>query len=161
MVESYKKILEMESVVTLKLEQDKKALERIRNILYQNKDFILDRLIVYLKRELDLDYFKYKVVDMDNNIADILVKKDSDIFKKEIQGKEFVNFNVEELIDSRMFDNKDEIIILDINFDDKLLNLGYICDSLDYNFLSYSDRLKDKLSIFVNYVLNKYTIRKV
>ena len=161
MVESYKKILEMESVVTLKLEQDKKALERIRNILYQNKDFILDRLIVYLKRELDLDYFKYKVVDMDNNIADILVKKDSDIFKKEIQGKEFVNFNVEELIDSRMFDNKDEIIILDINFDDKLLNLGYLCDSLDYNFLSYSDKLKDKLSIFVNYVLNKYTIRKV
>lgn len=42
----------MESVTELKLEQDKKALEKIRKILYQKKEFILDRLmmkIIYQK----------------------------------------------------------------------------------------------------------------
>ena len=80
-----------------------------------------------------------------------------------IKGKEFLNFNAEELIDSRMFDNEDEIIITDLNFDENLLNLGYLCDSLSYNFLSYSDAIKDKLSIFVNYVINKniYRCKKI
>lgn len=155
MIQSYKKILEMESVATLKLEQDREALNKIRKILYQEKDFIIERLITYLKRELDIDYFKYRITDIDNNIADILVKKDSEIFKNSIDGKEFLNFNAEELIDSRMFNNENEIIITDLNFDEKILNLGYICDSLNYNYLSYSDEIKDKLSIFVNYVINK------
>lgn len=155
MIQSYKKILEMESVATLKLEQDREALNKIRKILYQEKDFIIERLITYLKRELDIDYFKYIITDIDNNIADILVKKDSEIFKNSIDGKEFLNFNAEELIDSRMFNNENEIIITDLNFDEKILNLGYICDSLNYNYLSYSDEIKDKLSIFVNYVINK------
>ena len=160
MIQSYQKILEMESVAELKLEQDKKTLEKIRKILYQEKDFILNRLIIYLKRELDIDYFKYKIVDIDDNIVDILVKKDSKIFKETIEGKEFINFNAEELIDNRMFDNKDEIIIIDLNFDEKLLNLGYLCDSLNYNFLSYSDAIKDKLSEFINYVINKNIYKK-
>ena len=66
-----------------------------------------------------------------------------------------IEFNVEELIDSRMFDNKDEIIIVDLNFEENLLNLSYLCDSLNYNFLSYSDEIKDKLTTFINYVINK------
>ena len=158
MIQLYQKILEMESVATLKLEQDRRALDKIRKILYQEKDFIIGRLITYLKRELDIDYFKYKIIDIDDNIADILVKKDSKIFKNSIDGKDFLNFNAEELIDSRMFNNEDEIIITDLNFDENLLNLGYLCDSLNYNYLSYSDEIKDKLSTFVNYVIKKIFI---
>ena len=160
MIQSYKKILEMESVTSLKLEQDKKALEKIRKILYQDKDFIVSKLIKYLKKELDIDYFKYKVVDIDGNIADIIVKKNSKIFEDNIKDKEFLNFNVEELIDNRMFDNKDEIIILDLNFDENLLNLGYVCDSLNYNFLSYSNSIKEKLTEFIDYVINKNICKK-
>lgn len=160
MIQSYQKLLEMESVASLKLEQDRKALDKIRKILYQEKDFIIARLIIYLKRELDIDYFKYKIIDIDDNIIDILVKKDSKIFKDNIDGKDFLKFNAEELIDSRMFDNKDEILITDLNFDENLLNLGYLCDSLSYNYLSYSDEIKDKLSTFINYVINKNIYKK-
>ena len=155
MLQSYQKILEIQSVAKLKLEQDRKALEKIGKILYQEKDFIIDKLIIYLKRELDIDYFKYKIIDIDGNTVDILVKKDSKIFKDNIEGKDFLNFNAEELIDSRMFDNKDEIIITDLSFDEKLLNLGYLCECLNYNYLSYSDEVKGKLSEFVDYVINK------
>ena len=158
-MESYKKMLEMESVAESKLEEDKKNLEEIRKVLYQDKNFILDKLVIYLKREFNIDYYKYKIKDIDNNIADILVKSDSKIFKQNIEGKEYLDFNVEELIDSRLFDNEDEIIIIDINFDENLLDLGYICDSLNYNFLSYSDTIRDKLSTFVNYVINKKFIK--
>ena len=160
MIESYKKVLEMESIAELKLEQDKKALQKVRNVLYQEKEFLIDKLIAYLKKELDRDYFKYKVVDMDNNIADIIVKKDSNIFKKNIENKDFLNFNVEELIDIRMFNNEDEIIIVDLNFDENLINLAYLCDSLNYNYLSYSDDIKNRLSIFVDYVINKKIYKK-
>ena len=160
MIQSYQKLLEMESVAELRLEQDKKVLDRIRKTLYQDKNFIIYRLITYLNKELDVDYHKYKIIDIDGNIVDIIVKKDSKIFKENIEGKEFLNFNAEELIDSRMFDNKDEIIIIDLNFDENLLNLGYLCDSLSYNFLSYSDTIKDKLSTFVNYVINKNIYKK-
>ena len=154
-MESYKKMIEMESVAESKLEEDKKNLEEIRKVLYQDKNFILDKLVIYLKRELNIDYYKYKIEDIDNNIADILLKSDSKIFKKNIEGKEYLAFNVEELIDSRMFDNEDEIIIVDLNFDENLLDLGYICDSLNYNFLSYSDTIKEKLSTFINYIISK------
>ena len=160
MIQSYKKVLEMESVASLKIEQDKKALEKIRKVLYQDKDFIIDKLIKYLKKELNIDYYKYKIVDIDNNVVDIIVKKDSKIFKENIEDKEYLNFNAEELIDSRIFDNEDEIIILDINFDEKLLNLGYLSESLDYYFLSYSDAIKDKLSTFIEYVINKNIYKK-
>lgn len=160
MIQSYQKVLEMESVAELKLEQDKKALEKIRKILYQEKDFIIDRLIIYLKRELSIEYFKYRIVDIDDNIVDIIIKKESKIFKENIEGKEFLNFNAEELIDSRIFDNEDEIIITDLNCNENLLNLGYLCDSFSYNFLSYSDVIKEKLSIFVDYVINKNIYKK-
>ena len=121
MIESYQKILEMESVASLKLEQDKKALEKINRILNQEKDFIVGKLIAYLKKELNFEYYKYKIIDIDNNIVDIIVKKDSSIFKENIENKEFLNFNAEELIDNRMFDNKDEIIILDFNGDENII----------------------------------------
>ncbi len=160
MIQSYQKVLEMESVASLKLEQDRKALDKIRNILYQDKGFIIDRLITYLKKELDIDYYEYRVVDIDYNIADILVKKDSKIFKENIEGKEYLNFNAEELIDGRMFNNEDEIIIVDLNSDENLLNLGYLCDSLGYNYLSYSETIKDKLSTLIDYVINKNIYKK-
>lgn len=160
MIQSYQKIIEMESIATLKLEQDRKALEKVREVLYQNKDFILDKLITYLKRELNTNYFRYKITDIDGNIADIIVKENSPMFSKYVEGKEELNFNVEELIDKRMFNNYDEIIIVDLNFDQNLLNLGYLCDSLSYNYLSYSEEIKDKLSTFVNYVINKNIYKK-
>lgn len=160
MIQSYQKVLEMESVASLKLEEDKRALEKVRKILYQEKDFIIDRLIIYLKRELNIDYFKYKIIDIEGNIADIIVKKNSEIFKNKIEGKEEINFNIEELLDSRMFDNNDEIIIIDLNFDEKILNLSYLCDSLTYNYLSYSEQIKDKLSTFINYVIDKNIYKK-
>ena len=160
MIQSYKKILEMESVATLKLEQDRRALDKIKKILYQEKDLIVDRLITYLKRELNIDYFEFKTVDINGNIADILVKRDSKIFKSNIDGKDFLNFNAEELIDNRMFDNKDEIIIIDLNFDENLLNISYLCDSLDYDYLSYSNEIKYIISTFINYVINKNIYKK-
>ena len=122
---------------------------------YPEKDFIIDRLIKYLKNELNLEYFRYKVSDIDGNAADIIVKKDSKIFKNKIENQEYIKFNVEELIDKRMFDNDDEIIIIDINFDEGIINLEYLCDSLNYNYLSYSNDVKEKLSIFISYVIKK------
>lgn len=56
-----------------------------------------------------MDYFKYKIIDIDDNIVDIIVRNDSKIFKDNIEGKEYLNFNAEELIDNRMFYNEDEI----------------------------------------------------
>ena len=160
MIKAYQKILKMDSIVSLKIEQDKKTLKKIRDILYLNKDFILDKLIIYLKKELNLDYFKYKIIDVDENIVDILVKKDSNLFKEYIEGKEFLNFNAEELITNKIYNNSDEIIIIDISYDDILINLGYLCDSLSYEFLSYSDEIKEKISDFINYVLNKNIYKK-
>ena len=160
MIQSYQKLLEMESVASLKLEQDKRALDKVRKILYQDKSFITDKLITYLKRELNIDYFRYKVIDIDGNVADIIVKKDSELFNDKIKGQDYLKFNVEELIDKRMFDNEDEIIMIDLNFDEHLINLGYLCDSLAYEYLSYSEKIKDELSTFINYVINKNIDKK-
>ena len=160
MIQSYQKLLKIESNAELKLKEAKEELQGIRKILYQKKDFIEDRLIAYLKRELNIDYFKFEIMDIADNEADILVKKDSIIFKENIEGKEFINFNAEELIDSRMFDNEDEIIVVDFNSDEKLINLGYLCDSLGYDNLSYGNEIKDKLSTFADYVINKNICKK-
>ncbi len=122
---------------------------------YLEKDFIIDRLIKYLKNELNFDYFRYKVSDIDGNTADIIVKKDSEIFKNNIENQQYIKFNLEDLIDKRMFDNDDEIIIIDINFDEGIINLEYLCDSLNYNYLSYSNDIKEKLSIFSSYAIRK------
>lgn len=155
MIQSYKKILEIESFIVLKMKEDKKRLSKLRKALHQEKQLVTTVLIKYLKHELNQEYFKYRVMDIDNNIADILVNKNSNIFKKYIAEKDFVTFNLESLIDNRMFKNKDEIIITDMNFDDQQINLGYLCDSLNYNNLSYSETLKDKLSVFLDFTIKR------
>ena len=155
MVKSYQKILDMESMIMLRLEQNRKKLDNIRQILYHEKDSIINTLIKYLKIELNKDYFKYKIIDINNNIADILVSQDSEIFKNLIQGNDFFEFNIEDLIDNKIFNNQEEIIITDLNFEDKKINLGYLCDSLNYKNLSYSERLKNALTPFIDLVINK------
>ena len=155
MIQSYKKILEIESFLVLKMEEDKKRLSKLRKALHQEKQLVTTVLIKYLQHELNQEYIKYRVMDIDNNIADILVNKNSNIFKKYIAEKDFVAFNLESLIDNRMFKNKDEIIITDMNFDDQQINLGYLCDSLNYNNLSYSETLKDKLSVFLDFTIKR------
>ena len=155
MVKSYQKILDMESMIMLRLEQNRKKLDNIRQILYHEKDSIINTLIKYLKIELNKDYFKYKIIDINNNIADILVSQDSEIFKNLIQGNDFFEFNIEDLIDNKIFNNQEEIIITDLNFEDKKINLGYLCDSLNYKNLSYSERLKNALTSFIDRVINK------
>lgn len=155
MVKSYQKILDMESMIMLRLEQNRKKLDNIRQILYHEKDSIINTLIKYLKIELNKDYFKYKIIDINNNIADILVSQDSEIFKNLIQGNDFFEFNIEDLIDNKIFNNQEEIIIIDLNFEDKKINLGYLCDSLNYKNLSYSERLKNALTYFIDLVINK------
>lgn len=160
MVKSYKKILEMESIALLKLEQDQKALNKIRKTLYQNKKFITKKLIIYLQRELNINYKEYKIVDIEGNIADILVKDNSKIFKETIEKEEILDFNVEELINNKSFNNQDEILIIDLNSDESQINLGYLCDSLNYHFLSYSNKIKNTLIIFVDYVINRNIYNK-
>ena len=123
--------------------------------IYSQKDFILDKLIIYLKKEVNIDYYKYKITDIDNNIVNMLIKKDSKIFKNNIEGQEYLKFNAEELIDKRMFDNTDEIIIIDLNFDENILDLEYLNNSLNYRYLSYSQDIKEKVDLFINYVINK------
>ena len=155
MVKSYQKILDMESMIMLRLEQNRKKLDNIRQILYHEKDSIINTLIKYLKIDLNKDYFKYKIIDINNNIADILVSQDSEIFKNLIQENDFFEFNIEDLIDNKIFNNQEEIIIIDLNFEDKKINLGYLCDSLNYKNLSYSERLKNALTYFIDLVINK------
>ena len=42
---TYKRILEMESIVLLKLQQDKRELEKIRTKFYWDKSFIIEKFI--------------------------------------------------------------------------------------------------------------------
>ena len=69
MVKSYQKILDMESMIMLRLEQNRKKLDNIRQILYHEKDSIINTLIKYLKIDLNKDYFKYKIIDINNNMT--------------------------------------------------------------------------------------------
>lgn len=152
---TYKRILEMESIVLLKLQQDKKALEKIRKKFYWDKSFIIEKLIKYLEKDLGIKYFHYEIVDQDYNFIDLLVKEDSNIYVKEIKDNEFMDYNVENLIDRKYKNNSDEIIIIGINSNDSYLDLHYLCNSLNYKSLSYSQEIKERLKIFTEYVLNK------
>ena len=153
MIKSYKKLLNMESVAALKLEQDKLILEKLRNVLKINKFFIIKKLIKYLSNELKIDYKFDMMVDQDGNVADVLVKRDSNLFKQYEASADSLEFNVECFINKKMFNNKADIIILDMNSDEKLLNLEYLCDSLDYKNLSYSDEIVARLKFFLEYVI--------
>lgn len=152
---TYKRILEMELIVLLKLQQDKKALEKIRKKFYWDKSFIIEKLIKYLEKDLGIKYFHYEIVDQDYNFIDLLVKEDSNIYVKEIKDNEFMDYNVENLIDRKYKNNSDEIIIIGINSNDSYLDLQYLCNSLNYKSLSYSQEIKERLKIFTEYVLNK------
>ena len=145
----------MESIVLLKLQQDKKALEKIRKKFYWDKSFIIEKLIKYLEKDLGIKYFHYEIVDQDYNFIDLLVKEDSNIYVKEIKDNEFMDYNVENLIDRKYKNNSDEIIIIGINSNDSYLDLQYLCNSLNYKSLSYSQEIKERLKIFTEYVLNK------
>lgn len=122
--------------------------------VYENKQYLIEKLIIYLKKELNYEYTNYTIKDMNNNIADILVKKDSKIFNEYIKGKEYINFEIEELIDKRSFDNEYEIIIINYNFENGI-NLEYIQNTLKYNYLTYSKKVKEKLETFINYIFEK------
>ncbi len=122
--------------------------------VYENKQYLIEKLIIYLKKELNYEYTNYTIKDMNDNTADILVKKDSKIFNEYIKGKEYINFEIEELIDKRRFDNEDEIIIINYNFENGI-NLEYIQNTLKYNYLTYSKKVKEKLEIFINYIFEK------
>ena len=63
-------------------------------------------------------------------------------------------FEIEELIDKRRFDNEDEILIINYNFENGI-NLEYIQNTLKYNYLTYSKKVKEKLEIFINYIFEK------
>ena len=122
--------------------------------VYENKQYLIEKLIIYLKKELNYEYTNYTIKDMNDNTADILVKKDSKIFNEYIKGKEYINFEIEELIDKRRFDNEYEIIIINYNFENGI-NLEYIQNTLKYNYLTYSKKVKEKLETFINYIFEK------
>lgn len=153
MIKSYKKLLEMESVALLRLEQDKKALERAHSVMYQKKEPLVNALIRYLKNSLSIDYEHIVMQDIDGNIADVLVRSNSELFNTQLKSKDILEYNIENLIDKRMFNSLNDIIIIDLSVDPKYLNIGYLCDSLEYKYLTYSRELKEKLELFVEYVL--------
>ena len=154
MIESYEKLIKMKSIVSSRIEENQKILEKIEKSLYVEKDFFIEKLVLYLNMEMNREYYRYKIKDKDNNIANILIKRNSDIFKEYIENNKKINFNIEELIDSTKFNNENEIIILSLN-DEENININYICETLEFENLSYSEKLKDKLSQFVDYIINK------
>ena len=123
--------------------------------MYKDKKYLIDKLITFLNNELKCEFFSYNVVDLHGNEANLIIKKGSKIFKNEIENREYLKLNVEELIDNRFYDNKDEIIIFDLNSDEEYTDLEYIKESLKYHFLSYSNSIKEILKSFVKYVIEK------
>ncbi|MEG1142080.1 MAG: hypothetical protein RSE41_06510, partial [Clostridia bacterium] len=89
------------------------------------------------------------------NIVDILVKENSDIYIKYILNKEILNINAEMLLDNRMFTNTDQIILLDLNSNEKYINMEYLCNSLNYSNLSYSKNLQEILVYQIDNILTK------
>lgn len=154
MIESYEKLIKMKSIVSSRIEENQKLLEKIEKGLYIEKDFFVEKLILYLNMEMNREYYSYKIKDKYNNIANVLIKRNSNIFKEYIENNEKINFNIEELIDIRKFNNENEIIILSLK-DEKNINISYICETLEFETLSYSEKLKDKISQFIDYIINK------
>ena len=153
MLESYLQLSNIERVLKSENNANKDELARIQAVLYQDKDYFITKIESYLKEEIGCEYKYYKVKDFNGNNAHILVKQGSKIFSRYIEDVEVLNFDIEELIDSIKFDNSNEIVILDMNFDDNHINIGYICLTLDYYFSSYSDGFKKILGAFMDYVI--------
>lgn len=82
MIESYKKVLEMKLAATNDLKEE---MNQIDKILYDDKNFIIKKLIAYLKQELHADYTQYTIKDYDGNRVELLAKKDSKLFQKKLQ----------------------------------------------------------------------------
>lgn len=160
-MQAYEELKEQEKAALLRIDESKKEVERIRKILFQDKNFIINKLIQYLKKELDIQYFYITKEDINSNVVNLLIKENSSIYEREIKEKEYIPCEAELLIDKRMYNNTDEIIIVDINSDDNILNLKYLNDSLEYKFLSYSEVLKEKLNIFLEYIIRKKITKSV
>ena len=141
MLDSYKSVSNIIKVLKSEVSENKDELMKMQAVLFQDKDFFVNKIQSFLKEQIDLDYNFYTVNDINGNRAHLLVRQASKIFEKYIDGKEIIEFDIEELIDSRMFDNTNEIIILDLNFDDNLINL--------------SDSFKKRLEAFIDYILSR------
>ena len=153
MSKEYIKLIEKAN--NLKLESSE-----FENIIYQDKLFIIDLLIEHLKDKTNNDYFWYTCVDIDLNVTDILVKENSNLFESHFKKNTQLDFNIERLLDKNLFNNQDEIILLDMNFDDNLLDIGYIAASLSYESLSYSENIKNVLSDFIDYIISNNIYNK-
>ena len=145
----------MESIALLKMKQDQQALDKVHRVMFQKKDLMIQALIQYLREQRSDEYEHFVVQDADGNVADILALKGSQLFQTEVSTKDYLEYNIENIIDKRMFDNEKDIIILDITGAGEYLNLGYLCESLDYPYVTYSKELKETLERFVEYVLEK------
>lgn len=154
MSNEYIKLIEKGNNLKLELDKIKDQLNEIENIIYQDKIFFIDLLIEHLKTTTNNDYFWYKSIDIDSNVTDILVKENSELFEKHFKENTQLDFNIERLLDKNLFSTQDDIILLDMNFDDNLLDIGYLADSLEYESLSYSDNLKNTLSDFIDYIIS-------
>lgn len=55
--------------------------------------------------------------------------------------------------DKRLFKNEDEII--DMNFDDKYVDISYLCESLTIEYSACFKDIRDKLIMFINYNIAK------
>lgn len=82
MIESYKKVLETKLAATNDLNG---KMNQIDKILYDDKNFIIKKLIAYLKQELHADYTQYTIEDYDGNRVELLAKKIVNYFKKKLQ----------------------------------------------------------------------------
>lgn len=154
MSNEYIKLIEKGNNLKSELDKIQEQLNELENIIYQDKMFIIDLLIEHLKATTNNDYFWYKSIDIDSNVTDILVKENSELFEKHFKENTTLDFNIERLLDKTLFNNKDDIILLDMNFADNLLDIGYLADSLEYESLSYSENLKNTLSDFIDYIIS-------
>ena len=50
MIQTYRKIIDFENLVTDRIKQENNTLDKIKNVLSQEKDFIIIGLIDYLKK---------------------------------------------------------------------------------------------------------------
>ncbi|MEG1363035.1 MAG: hypothetical protein RSC92_01125 [Clostridia bacterium] len=145
----------MINIIELQIEEKNKKLKQIKQVLLEDKLYFVNTIINALKLQLNLKFFFYKVQDIDGNIVDILVKENSDIYIKYILNKEILNINAEMLLDNRMFTNTDQIILLDLNSNEKYINMEYLCNSLNYSNLSYSKNLQEILVYQIDNILTK------
>ena len=153
MMDSYEKILKLRQ--NAKSSQNYDLLKKINMILFPNRNKFIKLLVENLKENFNTEYFCYTITDINNNIADIIVKKDSQLFKTYINNTDYLNFDIENIIDKRLFNNFNEILIVNLNFNKDFLDLSYLYDSLQYYYLSYSEELKNNLIFFINSFINE------